>query len=134
MGLKQTFRVMNWPNFNTAVSLGLRKPKERERDERRAGRWNRQDTDDVYQLSLPPELAPETITGLAEKFLQVFIIWYGKLLVTPWNAAHQAPPSMGFSRQEYWSGAPLPFPWKTLRKLNTMKRSVITQGKLKMGK
>ena len=30
------------------------------------------------------------------------------LLATPWTAAHQAPPSMGFSRQEYWSGAPLP--------------------------
>ena len=27
---------------------------------------------------------------------------------TPWTAAHQAPPSMGFSRQEYWSGLPLP--------------------------
>ena len=27
---------------------------------------------------------------------------------TPWTAAHQAPPSMGFSRQEYWSGVPLP--------------------------
>jgi len=26
---------------------------------------------------------------------------------TPWNAAHQAPLSMGFSRQEYWSGLPL---------------------------
>ena len=31
-----------------------------------------------------------------------------QLLATPWTAAHQAPPSMGFSRQEYWSGAPLP--------------------------
>ena len=29
---------------------------------------------------------------------------------TPWAAAHQAPPSMGFSRQEYWSGVPLPSP------------------------
>ena len=29
------------------------------------------------------------------------------LLVTPWTAAYQAPPSMGFSRQEYWSGVPL---------------------------
>ena len=28
--------------------------------------------------------------------------------VTPWTAAHQAPPSMGFSRQEYWSGVSLP--------------------------
>ena len=27
---------------------------------------------------------------------------------TPWTAAFQAPPSMGFSRQEYWSGVPLP--------------------------
>ena len=33
-----------------------------------------------------------------------------RLLVTPWTAAHQAPPSMGFSRQEYWSGVPLPSP------------------------
>ena len=30
------------------------------------------------------------------------------LLVTPWTAAYQAPLSMGFSRQEYWSGVPLP--------------------------
>ena len=29
-----------------------------------------------------------------------------RLLATPWAAAHQAPPSMGFSRQEYWSGVP----------------------------
>ena len=28
----------------------------------------------------------------------------------PWTAAYQAPPSMGFSRQEYWSGVPLPSP------------------------
>ena len=34
-------------------------------------------------------------------------IW---LLTTPWTAAYQAPPSMGFSRQEYWSGVPLPSP------------------------
>ena len=31
-----------------------------------------------------------------------------RLLVTPWTAAYQTPPSMGFSRQEYWSGLPLP--------------------------
>ena len=30
------------------------------------------------------------------------------LLATPWTVAHQAPPSMGFSRQEYWNGVPLP--------------------------
>ena len=32
------------------------------------------------------------------------------LFTTPWTAACQAPPSMGFARQEYWSGMPLPFP------------------------
>ena len=37
-----------------------------------------------------------------------------RLLATPWTAAYQAPPSMGFSRQEYWNGAPLPSPLKTL--------------------
>ena len=31
-------------------------------------------------------------------------------LATPWTAAYQAPPSMGFSRQQYWSGVPLPSP------------------------
>ena len=34
------------------------------------------------------------------------------LWVTPWTAAYQAPPSMGFSRQEYWSGVPLLSPFK----------------------
>ena len=33
-----------------------------------------------------------------------------QLLATPWTAAYQAPPSMGFSRQEYWRGLPLPSP------------------------
>ena len=33
-----------------------------------------------------------------------------RLFETPWIAAYQAPPSMGFSRQEYWSGLPLPSP------------------------
>ena len=35
--------------------------------------------------------------------------WFSRvrLFAAPWIAAHQAPPSMGFSRQEYWSGVPL---------------------------
>ena len=33
------------------------------------------------------------------------------LLATPWTAAYQAPPSVGFSRQEYWNGVPLPSPY-----------------------
>ena len=34
-----------------------------------------------------------------------------RLSTTPWTAAYQAPPSMGFSRQKYWSGVPLPSPF-----------------------
>ena len=36
------------------------------------------------------------------------VVW---LLATPWTAAYQASPSMGFSTQEYWSGLPLPSLW-----------------------
>ena len=46
-----------------------------------------------------------------------------RLLATPWTTAYQAPPSMGFPRQEYWSGVPLPSPrgwrgWDYLRELH----------------
>ena len=37
-----------------------------------------------------------------------------QLLATPWTEAYQAPPSVGFSRQEYWSGVPSPSPEQTL--------------------
>ena len=33
-----------------------------------------------------------------------------RLFATPWTVVHQAPLSMGFSKQEYWSGLPLPSP------------------------
>ena len=42
-----------------------------------------------------------------------------RLLATPWTVAHQAPLSMGFSRQEYWSGMPLPSP--NIRHINVYK-------------
>ena len=45
-----------------------------------------------------------------------------RLFGTPWTAAYQAPPSMGFSRQEYWSGVPLPSPiisWSLLKLMST---------------
>ena len=48
-----------------------------------------------------------------------------RLLATPWTAAYQAPPSMGFSRQEYWSGVPLPSP-KIL--LGPQKTQVVGKG------
>ena len=37
------------------------------------------------------------------------VIWF-PLIATPWTSAHQDPPSMGFSRQQYRSGVPLPSP------------------------
>ena len=37
-----------------------------------------------------------------------------QLYATPWTSAPQAPLSMGFSRQEYWSGLPCPPPWDLL--------------------
>ena len=43
---------------------------------------------------------------------KVKVKWLSRvwLFVTPWTVAYQAPPSMGFSRQEYWSGVPFPSP------------------------
>ena len=48
--------------------------------------------------------------------MKVKLLSRARLLATSWTAAHQAPQSMGFSRQEYWSGLPLPSPCALLRK------------------
>ena len=53
------------------------------------------------------------------------------LLATPWTSAYQAPPSMGFSRQEYWSGLPLPSPrdadWShAIKRRLLLRRTVLT--------
>ena len=64
----------------------------------------------------PPRLpspwdSPGKNTGVGCHFLQcvkVKSLSCVRLFATPWTAAHQAPLSMGFSRQEYWSGVPLP--------------------------
>ena len=47
-----------------------------------------------------------------ERFIlrMCFVLLSFKNSVTPWTAARQAPLSMGFSRQEYWSGLPFPSP------------------------
>ena len=42
--------------------------------------------------------------------MKVKLLSYIRLFLTPWTVAYQAPPSMGFSRQEYWSGLPFPSP------------------------
>ena len=57
--------------------------------------------------------SPGKNTGVSCRFLlqcmkvKVKSLSRVRLLATPWTAAHQAPPSLGFSRQEYWSGVPL---------------------------
>ena len=54
-----------------------------------------------------------------------------RLLATPWTEAYQVPPSMGFSRQEYWSGVPLPSPKQQqhycVKKLNKLKQKSLKQ-------
>ena len=65
--------------------------------------------------SVPGILQARTLQWVAISFSNAWK-WKGKvkslsrvrLLVTPWTAAYQAPLAMGFSRQEYWSGVPLP--------------------------
>ena len=58
--------------------------------------------------------SPGKNTGVGCHFLlqcmkvKVKSLGHVRLSVTPWTAAYQAPPSMGFSRQGYWSGVPLP--------------------------
>ena len=67
--------------------------------------------------SIPGILQARTLERVAISFssewkwkVKVKSLSQVQLLATPWTAAHQAPPSMGFSRQEYWSGLPLPSP------------------------
>ena len=48
--------------------------------------------------------------GVAKELMKVKSLSRVQLLATPWTVASQAPLSMGFSRQEYWSGLPSPAP------------------------
>ena len=64
---------------------------------------------------IPGILQARTLEWVATSFsnawkwkVKVKSLSHAQLLVTPWTAAYQAPPPMGFSRQEYWSGVPLP--------------------------
>ena len=60
---------------------------------------------------------PAALSGQSWESVRAFMLSHVRLFVTPLTVAHQAPPSMGFSRQEYWSGFPclppgdLPYPW-----------------------
>ena len=52
----------------------------------------------------------KVLTGLERSMLMLSRFSRVQLCATPQMAAHQAPPSLGFSRQEYWSGLPFPSP------------------------
>ena len=65
--------------------------------------------------AVPGILQPRTLEWVAISFssawkwnVKVQLLSRVQLLATPWTAAYQAPPSMGFSRQEYLNGVPLP--------------------------
>ena len=51
-----------------------------------------------------------TVLSLGVKEKKVKSLSHVRFFATPWTAAYQAPPSMRFSRQEYWSGLPFPSP------------------------
>ena len=66
---------------------------------------------------IPGILQARTLEWVAISFsnawkwkVKVKLLTHVRLLATPWTVAYPAPPSMGFSRQEYWSGMPLPSP------------------------
>ena len=59
----------------------------------------------ILQARIPEWVAISFSNAWKWKVKSLSHVW---LFVTPWTAAHQAPPPMGFSRQEYWSGVPFP--------------------------
>ena len=50
--------------------------------------------------------------------MKVKSLTHVQLFATPWTATHQAPPYLGFSRQEHWSGVPLPSPYLEIGQCN----------------
>ena len=57
--------------------------------------------------SLPGSPIPGILQARTLEWVKVKLLGHVQPSVTPWTAAYQAPPSMAFSRQEYWSGVPL---------------------------
>ena len=77
--------------------------------------------------------SPGKNTGVGCHFLlqcmkvKVKSLSHVRLLATPWTAAYQAPLSMGFSRQKYWSGVPLPSPIICLKVSNSLNSHAAAQ-------
>ena len=66
-------------------------------------------------MKLEPKARPLTVDCLSNLSLFIFLavvklLSHVRFFVTPWTIICQAPPPMGFSKQEYWSGLPFPSP------------------------
>ena len=72
-------------------------------------------TDENHLYILQSITSKCLLKPLLGKIVKVKSLSRFQLFATPWSVAYQAPPSMGFSRQEYWSGLTFPFPGKELR-------------------
>ena len=63
----------------------------------------------IFQLKTN-KLKKEVMVRIYNGILMLSHFSHVRLCATPWTAAYQAPLSMGFSREEYWSALPLPSP------------------------
>ena len=63
----------------------------------------------LYRILFSVKPPHESAIGIHMK-VKVKSLSCFRLFATPWTVAYQAPPSVGFSRQEYWSGLPFPSP------------------------
>ena len=68
------------------------------------------DGDCSHEIKRRLLLGRKVMTNLEVKWSEVKLLSHVRLFATPWTVAYQAPQSMGFSRQEYWSGLPFPSP------------------------
>ena len=68
------------------------------------------------------------LKGMKRQMLLLLLSRFSRvrLCATPLMAAHQAPPSLGFSRQEYWSGLPFPSPMPKVKSLSEVAQSCPT--------
>ena len=64
----------------------------------------------TFKSLLQHHSSKASVLQCSTESLKVNLLSCVRLVTTPWTVAHQAPPSMGFSRQEYWSGLPFPSP------------------------
>ena len=76
------------------------------------GTWNVRSMNQGKLEVVKQEMARVNVDILGISELKMDWKWLSRvqLFVTPWTVAYQPPPSMGFSRQEYWSGLPFPSP------------------------